>query len=248
VSGEEGRAISELEHALADLAAWIEFPPTPDVASHIEAKAPQRPFWRRPLAVVLAVVIVAVGAVFAASSGARTAVLDWFGIGGVHLQRVPRLTDVPLRTTAPFGRPTTLEDARKAVGFRVRIPHLDGLGSPSRVYLDETAPEGLVTLVYGRPSAPSLLLSQWQANTRVYFYKLLTYSTAARRVRVNGGPGVWISGAPHQVFYRGAGGFSGATPVYLAGNVLVWMEGSISHRLEADVSLRDALTIADSLD
>jgi hypothetical protein len=239
--------MTELEHALADLAAWIEFPPTPDVASQIERQAPRRPFWRRPLAVAFAVVVVAAAAVFAASSGARDTVLDWFGIGGVQLQRVPRLTDVPLRTTAPFGRPTTLGRAREAVSFPVRIPHLAGLDSPSRVYLDESVPGGLATLVYGRPSAPRLLLSQWQANTRVYFYKLLTYSTAARRVRVNGGPGVWMNGAPHQVFYRSPGGFSGATPVYLAGNVLVWMEGSISHRLEADVSLRDGLTIAASL-
>lgn len=240
--------MSTLEHALTELAAHVEFPPTPDFTGLLEARpATPRRFWR-PLVVALAALVVAAGAVFAASSEARNTVLDWFGVGGVRIERVPQLSVVPRRTVIAFGRPTTLGAARELADFPVRLPHLDGLGSPNRVFLDSNVPGSLVTLLYGRPWRARLVLSQWRANTEVYFHKLISYSTEARRVRVNGGPGLWVSGAEHSIFYRSGDGSTGSTPVYLAGNVLVWMEGPISHRLEADVSLREALTIARSLE
>ena len=241
--------MSTIEHALAELAAHVEFPPTPDFTGALKARAPaRRRFLRRPLVVALAVLVVAAGAVFAASSEARNTVLDWFGIGGVRIERVPQLDVVTRRTVIPFGHPATLDAARDLADFPVRLPHLDGLGPPNRVFLDLNVPGSLVTLLYGRPWQPRLVLSQWRANTEVYFYKLISYSTEAKRVRVNGGPGLWVSGAEHSIFYRGGDGSTGSTPVYLTGNVLVWMEGPISHRLEADVSLPEALTIARSLD
>lgn len=241
--------MSTLEHALTDLAAHVEFPPTPDFTGAIQARPPaRRRFWRRPLVVALAVLVVAAGAVFAASSEARNTLLDWFGISGVLIERVPQLDVVPRRTVIPFGRPTTLSVARELADFPVRLPHLEGLGPPNRVFLDSNVPGSLVTLLYGRPWDPRLVLSEWRANTEVYFYKLISYSTEAKRVRVNGGPGLWVSGAQHSIFYRSRDGSTGSTPVYLAGNVLVWMEGPISHRLEADLSLPEALTIARSLE
>ena len=241
--------MSTLEHALTELAAHVEFPPTPDFTGAIQARTPaRRRIWRRPLAVALAVLVVAVGAVFAASSEARNTVLDWFGLGGVRIERVPELGVVPRRTVTSFGHPTTLSVARELADFSVRRPHLAGLGPPNRVFLDSNVPGSLVTLLYGEPWRARLVLSQWRANTEVYFYKLISFSTEAKRVRVNRGPGLWVSGAEHVIFYRSGDGSTGSTPVYLAGNVLVWMEGPISHRLEADVSLPEALTIARSLE
>lgn len=241
--------MSSIERALGDLAAYVEFPQTPDFAAALDL-SPVHPAraWRRRLAIAFAVLLVAAGAVLAASSQARSTVLDWFGIGGVRIERVPELPEVPRRTTTPFGRPTTLESAREQVAFRIRVPQLEGLGPPDRVFIDDTATGGLVTFVYGRPWNARLVISQWRADTAVHFHKLISYATEARRVRVNGGRGIWISGAPHLIFYASEDGYLGRTPVYLTGSVLVWMEGRMSHRLEADVSLADALKLAESLE
>jgi hypothetical protein len=77
--------------------------------------------------------------------------------------------------------------------------------------------------------------------------KLLDAGVSLQRVRVNGTDGFWISGAPHQVAYLDPKGRPVEDLVRLAGNVLVWDEGRITYRIEADVSLQEALAIAASM-
>jgi hypothetical protein len=56
--------------------------------------------------------------------------------------------------------------------------------------------------------------------------KKLTATSAVEQVEVAPGvSGLWISGAPHAVF------FPGASP-RLAGNVLVWARDGVTYRLE----------------
>ena len=61
---------------------------------------------------------------------------------------------------------------------------------------------------------------------------------------MNGGPGVWLAGRPHQVIYRDADGEIRDDAVRLAGNVLLWEQDGLTLRLEGAASLDDALAYA----
>jgi hypothetical protein len=237
--------VTELERALLDLAAHVEFPPAP--ALRVPAAPPARRWPVRRFVLALALLAAAAAAVFALSPGARGAILDWLGIEGVRIERVPELPDLPLRTDRPFGRPASLAEARRTVSYDVRVPRLRGLDAP-QVFVDDFVPGGLVTLVYGDRRHPRLLLSQWPGTTVPYFSKLISYSVRARRVGVDGGRGLWLTGPPHLVAYRTRDGSLGTTEVYLAGDVLLWSRAGMSYRLELDAGLEAALRVAGALE
>src|SRR5690349_1286055 len=87
----------QLERILTDLAARIDFPPTPDLAASVRAalvtepapappvpRVPRRRLDRRWLALAAAIVLlVAIGV--AAIPRARHAVADWLGLPGIHI-------------------------------------------------------------------------------------------------------------------------------------------------------------------
>jgi hypothetical protein len=239
--------VSELEQRLADLGDWVEFPSAPDVLPAVTGRIARRQ--RQRIALLLVLVLVAVAAaVVATSPDARSSILRWMGIRGVEIERVPALPPVASLTgTEAFGRPTTPAAAQEAVDFRLRAPKLAGLGQPDRVYVDGSVPDGLVTFVWGPLGRPRLLLSEWRGNTKVHFHKLVRFAASTKRVRVDGDPGIWVSGPPHAVFFRDADGAFAETPVRLAGNVLLWMRGDLSYRLEVDAPLADALEIAEAV-
>jgi hypothetical protein len=238
--------VSELEQRLADLGDWVEFPSAPDVLPALTGRIARRR--RQRVALSLALVLVAVAAaVVAASPDARSSILRWIGIRGAEIERVPALPPVASLTgREAFGQPSTPAAAQEAVDFRLRLPKLAGLGRPDRVYVDGAVPDGLVTFVWGPFGRPRLLLSEWRGNTKIHFHKLVRFAGSTKRVRVAGDPGIWVSGPPHAVFFRDADGAFAETPVRLAGNVLLWMRGSLSYRVEVNAPLTDALEIAEA--
>jgi hypothetical protein len=65
-------------------------------------------------------------------------------------------------------------------------------------------------------------------------------------LRVDGGSGVFLSGAPPQALFR-TSGLLQSVQARLAGDVLLWQHGPVTLRLGGVHSLRQALTIARSL-
>jgi hypothetical protein len=237
-----------IERELAQLSAWIDFPAAPEVMPGLSQRAARRSRRRRAALALALAVIAAVVAVLAASPGARSGILRWIGIEGVELQRVPKLPATsPIAEREASGRLATLDAAAAGTRFPFRLPRLEGLSAPDRVYLDGNVPDGLVTFVWGQRGRQRLLLSEWRGNTKVHFHKLIQPGVETRKVRVDGDPGIWVAGPPHAVFFRDADGFFSHARVRLAANVLLWMRGDISYRLEADVPLKDSLAIAESL-
>jgi hypothetical protein len=172
----------DLERALADLAAALEFPPTPDLAAAVTARlgetpaaapAPPSPAararrwlaglagWRRLAAAGLAVVLLA-AAVLVASPGTREAVARRLGLRGIGVELggppPPTVTTTPGgRLELGLGDRVTLEEARRRVGWPVLVPAAAGLGRPDAVYVNEAVPSGgRVDLVYrARPGLPA---------------------------------------------------------------------------------------------
>jgi hypothetical protein len=172
----------DLERALADLAAALEFPPTPDLAAAVTARlgeapaaapAPPSPAararrwlaglagWRRLAAAGLAVVLLA-AAVLVASPGTREAVARRLGLRGVGVELggppPPTVTTTPGgRLELGLGDQVTLEEARRRVDWPVLVPAAAGLGRPDAVYVNQAVPSGgRVDLVYrARPGLPA---------------------------------------------------------------------------------------------
>lgn len=234
--------MSELELRLQSLGREIAFPDTPDLAHAVARRLEQPPaqgFWsRRALVVGLATLVVAVGAVLAVPP-ARSAILDFFGIGSAEIRIVDELPEVePIGLD--LGEASSLAAARELVPDLLE-PHLDGLGRPDAVYVQDFQPGTPVTFAWGDPNRPRLLLTQVRG--RVHFEKLVHAESGFVLTKVNGENAAWIEGEPHVLFYE-SGRAGGTLPGRLAGNTLVWSRGPVTLRLEGQLSREDAERIA----
>jgi hypothetical protein len=234
---------ADLEQQLRDLSAHIEVPPAPDVVPAVLARLPQRHSHRgrparRTLVVAIAVVLACAGAAIAVPQ-TRHAVLRALGLRGVSIERVPRLRPVPVRPRSrlDLGRPISPGRARHAAGFTALLP-----AHPNAAYLNDDVPGGRISVREGR-----LLIIEFRGKAFPYIFKLIGSGTRVTRLRVNGGPGVYLSGAPHELLFEESGQRFRTDRIRLAGNVLLWQQGVVTARIEGTRSLTQALTVARSL-
>jgi hypothetical protein len=208
----------------------LEWPPEPDVAPRVRARLERkRRRWPR-IAIPVAVLVLV-----AAVPPARSTVLDWLGIGGETIERVP---ETPSPTATPLDLGTRIPLPRDAL-----VP--SALGRPDAVY---EAGDRVTFLYKPRPGMPEVLLDQFPGRTReTYVRKQVGPHTRIDRVTVQGEPGFWLSGASHSLLYEDPNGTVLDVPARLAGPTLVWRHGDRTLRLEADVPKSRALAIARSI-
>jgi hypothetical protein len=236
--------MTDLETRLVEARSELELPPTPDLAERVVARlAPPPRGTRRRRRLVLAVAVLAAVAVgvLAASPGARGALRDLLGIGGAAVVRADELPRPGAPTGYLPGRPVSLREARAAVAFRPRLPEAGPL--PSSVLLDETVSGGALSLVWC--CDPALQLTQFPGSLTVaYLVKVVGPEATVEPVAVGSSPGYWISGPVHAVrFVDRAGRFHEAS-TRIAGDVLLWVDGDVTLRLEGDLERDEALALA----
>jgi hypothetical protein len=207
---------------------------------------------RRSLPLAAAALLVAAAVVTAAIG---------FGLPGIRIllgepTRPPASTAPSPPSTAPgallgLGTPLRLEGAVGLLDFEILLPP-DPIGPPDAVYLEGS----LVTLVWGPgPSLPGtadpgigLVLVELRATVdQDYIDKLVFSGTSVERIDVEGAPGYWISGDRHEIGYLGPGGERVQDSVRVAGNTLLWTAEGVTYRLEAELTLDQALDLARSL-
>jgi hypothetical protein len=222
--------MNELEQALVALGRELELPAAPDVSTAVRARLgePRRP--RRLLLAAAVALLVAIGVAFAVPP-ARAAILRFFHLGGATVTIVERLPPARIRAGLP-GTPARLGEAP----FRVLLP--DGQ-RPDGVRRDG----GTVWLRYGPPGRPRLLVAETRTGGPWLFKKVAAADTTVRPTQVEGRPALWIAGARHQLRLPLPGG-----GVHLAGNTLLWQQGALTLRLEADVGLERARQVAAAFD
>ncbi len=217
--------MGELERALTALAPEVEWPETPSFALELEPAPTVRPRWRRGLVLAVAAALLAIGLAFAVPQ-ARSAILRFFHLGGVTVERVSTLPEAEERPLAAgLGRPVTESEAEAMLGGPVLLPRMRG---EPRLHEQD----GIVSTLLAVPEP--VLLSQFAfGNGPGLLKKVAGGSTGVEWVEL--APdlyGLWITGAQHVVFWP-------AAPPRLAGNVLLWERDGITYRLEGPKLTRE---------
>jgi len=217
--------VPDLELALRQLGSELDWPAQPSLAPAVAARLrePRRRRIGRPLALAFAVLVAAL-AVALAVPPARSAILDFFGIGGVEIRRVETLPPLPAERAAPGVR-VTLAEARNMVDFDLVVPE-----GYQRVYWTP----GIVTFVW----RDRLLMEL--AGDELLLKKVVAQDTDLDFTDVHGHTGVWLEGAPHGLFIPGG-------ERRLANNVLIWLRDGVTFRLEGDFTREWALELAGTL-
>jgi hypothetical protein len=218
----------------------------------------------RNLWLVAALLLIALVSGLVLFPEARNAIADRLGLQGVLIRWVDEVpSPEPSQIGAPLllGRPVTLDQARAAVDFPVRVPTAAGFDAPGEIYLLDQVADAMVSFVY--PAGPGLpasdetgvgaLLTQFRGEAdRGLIEKGLpddgARATHLEAVAVSGEPGFWISGAPHGFFLVCYDvGECRQEQYRLAGNVLLWEQDGVTLRLESALTLEDTLVIAESV-
>lgn len=256
----------ELEATLTDLGERLAYPQPTRLGDAVRARLREPRaaghWWdvmrspRYAFGPALATLVLIVFVSLAAVPGVRAAADEFLRLRGVEIFRTSATPSAPLASPAvPFpGQRVSLEEARSRAPF-VRAPADVRLGAPDQVYIDQTQAGDRVTLVYlsrvdipvSREAGVSAVVVVFRGRIdESLFAKVLVPGTRIDEVTVNGGRGYWLEGTPHQFFYRDSAGNPSPETLRLAGNTLLWEQGGVTFRLEAQVNRDDALRIATS--
>jgi hypothetical protein len=240
--------VNEVETRLRDVGRELAFPPEPELVGPVAARlgrpSPARS-WRRPLlaAVVLAVLALAIAL---AVPPARSAILRFFHLGAVSVERVEALPPAPqLPLTAGFGRPLDREAAERKVGFKLVLPPLKG-GEPKQVFAPGVNMLATVLEVPWAKRDKRVLLVEIEGSDLGIAKKVVQKETLVAPARVNGLDALWIRG-PHVVgFVTTSSGMNSAIS-RVSGSSLIWQRGTRTFRIEGRLTLGEALRLAKTI-
>jgi len=155
---------------------------------------------------------------------AVVAVLALHGTTARHA--VPSASAAPLTPLAgaerfPLGRRIPLFEARHAAGFTTLMPP-----TPGGAYLGRDVPGGRVSVIAGR-----MLITEFRGAVLPYILSLIGPGTHAKLTWVNGRLGVYGSSINAQA----------------PGDVLTWLQGPLTLRIEGADTLEQALALARTL-
>jgi hypothetical protein len=254
---------------LADAARRFAYPPTPDLRARTVARVAAlgqpsraRPA-RRRLAFAAVAAVLALLALTLALPDGRRAVAEFFGL--VEGERIERLapgptpsmpavsvgaTGTPARSPAATATPSpirpdqyaervTMETARAALGFEPALP--PDLGPPDAVYLAVWGRQPLLILEYPR-------FDLWQTRGGGFVGKGLPEEAQVDIPSVSGEPAYWVDSGPYSAaFYDAGGNEVHGSRRTITSKVLIWRGAESYYRLETELSLEQALAIAESL-
>jgi hypothetical protein len=238
----------DLELALAACGRDLAYPPTPDLVTSVERRLaavvrPRRPHVRRRLVLAFAIVLATAGVAAAVTGGLH-------GLRLVFVDKIPPLRPGP---GLQLGLQVKHEEARRLAGFDLLVPGKP-LGTPPGWFVQDVGNgERVVTLAWGaRRDLPSprrgvsVLATEAEGSIeRAFATKMIGPNAKILSITVNGGPGLWITGAPHAIAWTSGGEFRQQT-IRLVGNVIVWNQDHLLLRIEGARSLGEARRLARS--
>lgn len=260
------------ERDLLRIARKFSYPPTPELA--IPALPVRRDTRQIPRKLVWAsaVILILVGlmSTLLAVPSVRAQVMEFLQIGVIRIffvsptplptaiqqpgQIVPgqkALSQPELSTATPYPSlldleqgETTLEAARQKLGLKLPLPtYPPGLGEPDQVYMYEI-PDPVIILSWSESDQPG------QSRMVLYllpgdYYAWKKMGEPTRFTTVNQREAVWIED-PHPLEIYDSR--SGKTYTHMVlENVLIWTGETGTYRLESNLSMEEAVRVAESL-
>ncbi len=242
-----------LEALLRAAATGVMWPATPDLRPAVLAAIDAQPVGTtappsRRRTIVRALVLALLGLLVLA--GVATAL--GYRLPGLDIVFVEHLP--PAGAGLELGSEITLAEARAVELPRVLVP--GGLPEPETAFVLGTGDRRIVTLAWraaaGEPvlAGTDLSLAIMAVPGRTdegFLTKLLGPGTGIDPVDVDGDPGWWISGLPHDLLVQRPDGTVGMVTSRLAGDTLVFTRDGTLYRLESALGRDATLAIARSL-
>lgn len=229
--------MTELERALLTVGQELDFPPQPDLTSGVRARLERRRlFGWRAVAFAAALVAVAFGIAMAVPP-ARSAILRFFHIGAATVEQVSTLPAARQRPLAAgLGRPLARRPAELRAHLRIRLPDVKG-PKPTRYY----AQPGLIATLITYRDKP-VLLAEMRDDQVGLLKKFTSPSSKVEPVQL-GSNGLWVQGS-HVLAWQFGLAETRQIETRLAGNVLIWLVGNTTYRLEGDLPKNRLLELA----
>jgi hypothetical protein len=269
------RSSEPFEEQLHQTAAGFQYPATPDVASAVsrsllsDTRLGEKVLEKRRrvrLAWAL-VAILALLAALAAVPQVRAAVVEFFQIGAIRLfvgeptpTIPPSTTNTPATSPAPssaggagdtipkLAGETTLEDAERGLGRRLRLPtYPDGLGPPDSVFVQDIGLPVAILIWLDRPDSDEVILSLHVLPSSGGPFGVKSDIDLLETSEVNGQEAYWVTGSHFLEFFDAQGKAVFDSIRLVEGNVLIWTEADFTYRLETNMSLEEAIRTAESL-
>ncbi|HVR33712.1 MAG TPA: hypothetical protein VMS74_13520 [Acidimicrobiia bacterium] len=239
-----------LESRLSDLAEHIDWPSS-DVSVGVRRRLDRRSPVRPRVAWAAAGSLVALVVLGMVTPGGRSAIADVLGVVGIEIAWSQDPADVGTHRDLALGEAVSAEIASARADFGLLFPATT-VGPPDLVYLDDSRVSSVWVPGPGLPevgdSGVGLLHMQFLAELdRALLTKQLGSGATLTAVQVRGTVGFWIEGAPHLLTYLDTDGVERTETTRLAGNVLMWDEDGVTHRIESGLSEVRAVEIADDL-
>ena len=224
--------MTELERALFALGRELDIPPEPDLRSRVRERIERRPRYRR-VAVLALALLVALGIALAVPP-ARSAILRFFHIGAVTIERVETLPAAREHSLAAgLGPALSLHDAEARSG----VPLVLAGPRPRRFY----AQPGLIATLLQYRGKP-VLLAELQGDQMGVSKKFVGPATRVEPAPI-GSFGLWLEGGKHVLTWAAASGGIRQVERRFAGNVLIWAEGNRTYRLEGGLNMGQMLEL-----
>jgi hypothetical protein len=259
-----------IENQLIQAGRDFFYPPTPDIAGRVrqrmERPKPTQNGWRRHAAWAAGFLILILAFVLAVPP-VRAQILEFLQFGAVRIfltTPTPTPTLAPTPTVIPstltpapsqipsptpslldLGGETTLAQAQKSANFPILLPTYPAyLGPPDKVFFQDLGGPTVI-LVWLQPGEPdqvrmSLIAFGPGSFAGKYAPETVTSTT------VNGKDALWLQGN-QALILRKSNSSTGNVEIMVNANVLLWMEGEITYRLETSLPLDEARRVAESV-
>jgi hypothetical protein len=137
---------------------------------------------------------------------------------------------------------TTLPQAAERLPFAIQLPSWPpDLGSPDRVYVQDLAGPALLSVWMDPRQEERVYLSLHALASEAIVYKFAPVTIT--KTQVGSGEALWTDG-PYLVR---VGGGDTAPQRLITGHVLIWNSEDVTYRLETNLSLEEAVRVAESL-
>jgi hypothetical protein len=261
--------MDDLERELLELGRRLSVPPVPDLVYGVKQRIaaqqppggtrpapPERPrtrWWRQPRLVQAAAAIVLIfAALLAASPQVRAAVADVLRFAGIEIHHEPapvqpQQTGLP---TLPGERVVSLDEARGAADFDVRVPA--ALGTADEVRIADGQPPRVVSLTYragaGRPAPDpatgvAIRVDEFAGTLSPIYVKY--GAEDVEKLRIEGTLAIWVP-HPHPLLYMSRSGEIQEEAARMSAQTLIWQAGTTTIRMEGDFTRTEAIAIARS--